>query len=72
MLGQVAQERGKPPFGTCTSCQYLESDECSRKGQTPYACGFTSESLELEELDGICIDFVPGKPIKISVTGAAL
>jgi DNA-binding MarR family transcriptional regulator len=72
MLGQVAQERGKPPFGTCTSCQYLESDECSRKGPTPYACGFTSEPLELEELDGICIDFVPGKPIKIPVTGAAL
>jgi DNA-binding MarR family transcriptional regulator len=72
MLGQVAQERGKPPFGTCTSCQYLESDSCSRKGQAPYACGFTSEPLRLEELDGICIDFVPCKPIKISVTAAAL
>jgi len=72
MLGQVAQERGKPPFGTCTSCQYLESDSCRREGQTPYACGFTSEPLRLEELDGICIDFVPGKPIKISVAAAAL
>jgi DNA-binding MarR family transcriptional regulator len=72
MLGQVAQERGKPPFGTCTSCQHLESDDCSRQGQTPYACGFTSEPLRLEELDGICIDFVPGKPMNISVTGTAL
>jgi DNA-binding MarR family transcriptional regulator len=69
MLGQVAQERGRPPFGTCTSCQHLESDGCSK---TPYACGFTSEPLRLEELDGICIDFVPGKPMNISVSGAAL
>jgi DNA-binding MarR family transcriptional regulator len=72
MLGQVAQERGRPPFGTCKSCQYLESDSCSREGKAPYACGFTSEPLCLEELDGICIDFVPGKPIKISVNVAAL
>ena len=73
MLGQVAQERGKPPFGTCTSCNHLESDGCSREGQTPYACGFTSEPLLLEELDGVCINFVPGKPmtVKGSVTGAA-
>jgi len=71
MLGQVAQERGKPPFGTCTSCNHLESDGCSREGQTPYACGFTSEPLRLEELDGVCINFVPGKPITVkgAVTG---
>ncbi len=73
MLGQVAWERGKPPFGTCTSCQHLEGDGCSREGQAPYACGFASEPLLLEELDGICINFVPGKPmmVKGSVAGAA-
>ncbi len=73
MLGQVAQERGKPPFGTCTSCQHLESDGCSREGQTPYACGFTSEPLRLEELDGVCINFIPGKPMTVKgpVTEAA-
>jgi DNA-binding MarR family transcriptional regulator len=61
MLGQVSQERGKLPFGTCTSCQHLESDDCSRDGQTPYACGFTSEPLLLEELDGVCISFIENK-----------
>ncbi len=73
MLGQVTQERGKPPFGTCTSCQHLEGDGRSREGQAPYACGFASEPLLLEELDGVCINFVPGKPmtVKGSVTGAA-
>ena len=73
MLGQVALERGKPTFGTCASCTHLEGDGCSREGQAPYSCGFASERLLLEELDGVCINFVPGKPmtVKGSVTGAA-
>ncbi len=74
MLAQVAQERGKQPFGTCTSCQHLQSDGCSRKKQTTYACGFTSEPLRPEELDGVCINFIPGKAttVKAGSTGAAL
>ncbi len=73
MLGQVAGERDKPPFGTCASCKHLEGDGCGREGQAPYACGFAGEPLLLEELDGVCINFVPGKPmmVKGSVTGAA-
>jgi hypothetical protein len=65
ILGEVTQERGKPPFGTCTSCQHLESEGCTRKGQAVYACGFTSESLLLEELDGVCINFVSGQPMTV-------
>ena len=71
MLGQVAQERGKPPFGTCTSCQHLEGDGCSRTEQASYACGFTSEPLLLEEIEGVCINFILGKPMTVKgpVTG---
>jgi DNA-binding MarR family transcriptional regulator len=61
MLSQVTQERGRPSFGTCTSCQYLQSHGCLRDGQdgkAAYACGYTSEPLLLEELDGVCINFV--------------
>lgn len=73
MLGQVALERGKPTFGTCASCKHLEGDGCSQERQAPYSCGFASERLLLEELDWVCINFVPGKPmtVKGSVTGAA-
>jgi DNA-binding MarR family transcriptional regulator len=63
MLSQVSQERGKPRFGTCTSCQHLEHKGCSRQHQATYACGFTREPLLLEELDGVCINFIPGKPV---------
>ena len=71
MLGQVAQERGKPPFGTCASCQHLEGDGCSRKEQASYTCGFTSEPLLLEEIEGVCINFILGKPMTVKgpVTG---
>jgi len=72
MLGEVARERGKAPFGTCTSCQHLKSDGCSRKGQTAYVCGFTSEPLRLEELDGVCINFVSGRVAPAVKTGISL
>ena len=63
MLGQVALERGIPTFGNCASCTHLEGDDCSREKQETYACGFSSQPLLLEELDGICINFVQGKPL---------
>ena len=63
VLGHVALERGIPTFGNCASCTHLEGDDCSREKQEPYACGFSSEPLLLEELDGICINFVQGKPM---------
>jgi DNA-binding MarR family transcriptional regulator len=62
MLDHVAQERGKPPFGTCTSCQHLESCDDNKDEQTPYACGFTREPLTVEELNEVCFNFVSGKP----------
>ena len=73
MLHQVARERGASTFGTCTSCEHLEGDGCCQEGRAPYACGFVSEPLLLEELDGICINFVLGKSaaMKGSITRAA-
>jgi DNA-binding MarR family transcriptional regulator len=63
MLGHVARESGKPPFGTCASCKYLKGDGCSREGQAPYACSFAGEPLLMEEINEVCINFVPGKPM---------
>ncbi len=65
MLGQVALERGKPTFGTCASCTHLEGDDCGRDGEAPYACGFASEPLLPEELDEVCIYFVPGRAVTV-------
>ena len=70
MLHQVARERGASTFGTCTSCEHLEGDGCSREGQAPYTCGFMSEPVLVEDLDEICINFVPGKPM--TATGSVI
>ena len=73
MLGQVASESGKPPFGTCASCKHLEGEDCSGEEQMSYTCGFASGPLLLEELGELCIYFAPGKPMamKGAVTGSA-
>ena len=73
MLHQVAREIGASTFGTCTSCEHLEGDGCCREGQAPFACGFMDEPLLAKELDELCINFVPGKPMTVagSVTGTA-
>ena len=48
MLGQMASESGKLPFGTCSSYKHLEGDVCW-EGQASYSCGFASRpSLLLE------------------------
>jgi len=61
MLSRVALGKGKRPFGTCMSCEHLEGDGCCLESQSPYACGFVGEPLELEELNGLCINFELGK-----------
>nr|WP_255493947.1 hypothetical protein [Polaromonas sp. E3S] len=43
----------------------MQSDGSSRDEQTHYACGFATEPLFLEELDGVCINFVPGKHMTV-------
>jgi len=62
MLGHVASETGKPPFGTCENCAHFEGDGCCRVRLALYACGFMNEPLIEEELDEICINFTPDKP----------
>ena len=61
MLGQVARERGKRPFGRCTYCEHLEGDGCGREGKPPYRCGYAGEPLAQAELQQLCINFAPGR-----------
>ena len=61
MLGHVARERCKRPFGACTSCEHLEGDGHCRDGEAPYQCGFVGEPLVETELQQLCINFAPGR-----------
>ena len=61
MLGHIARERCKPPFGTCSSCEHLEGDGSCRDGNPPYVCGSVGEPLAEAELQHLCINFAPGR-----------
>ena len=61
ILGHVARSSGKPHFGTCASCKYLEGEGCSPERQAPYTCSFAKEPLHVAELSEVCINFVPKK-----------
>jgi DNA-binding MarR family transcriptional regulator len=61
MLGHVARERSKRPFGSCTSCEHLEGDGCCREGEPRYQCGIVGAPLTEAELQQLCINFAPGR-----------
>ena len=70
MLGHVARERCKRPFGSCTSCKHLEGDGCSRDEKPPYRCGCVGEPLAEAELQQLCINFAPGRGSAMKLTFA--
>jgi DNA-binding MarR family transcriptional regulator len=61
MVGHVAREYCKPPFGSCTSCEHLEGDGFCRDGQPPYRCRSVGEPLAEAELQLLCINFAQGR-----------
>ncbi len=61
MLGHVAMECGKRPFGMCTSCEHLGGDGCCQEGRLPYKCLFFNEPLNVAELGQLCINYEPSK-----------
>ncbi len=61
MRGDVARERCKRPFGTCTSCEHLEGDGCCREGEPSYQCGYVGAPLTEAELLQLWINFAPGR-----------
>ena len=62
MLGYLASEKGRPQFGTCRTCQYLVCDGSCGDRLVPYVCGLQNEPLKNEELDELCINFMPDTP----------
>lgn len=61
MLGHIARQRCKRPFGMCTCCEHLQGDGGSREGKPPYLCGFVGEPLAEAEIQELCINFSPGR-----------
>ena len=62
MQCSVASVTGKPIFGTCVRCKHLEGYGCYKQGCGEYACGFVNEPLSEDELEELCIHFMPDRP----------
>ena len=62
MLGHIAVETGRPLFGTCETCEHLQSDHRGEEGLALCACGLFDEPLIEQELGELCINFTPAKP----------
>ena len=57
MLGELAQNLGKPRFGMCTDCRHLGGDGCCLQGQPPYECALLNEPLAEPEIEQLCVNF---------------
>jgi DNA-binding MarR family transcriptional regulator len=60
MLGHVASERHKPPFGVCPNCMHFRSERCLDV-QSTYACALAGEPLSQAEIGQLCVNFRPGE-----------
>lgn len=61
MVGQVALERDKRPFGMCPSCEHLVGDGSCQEGKPPYECLFFNAPLKTADLEQLCINYEPSK-----------
>ncbi|MDA1097881.1 MAG: MarR family transcriptional regulator [Proteobacteria bacterium] len=62
VLNCVAREKGARPFGTCTSCAYLECGDFDPKAHKTYACRITKNLLDTEDLEQLCVNFQRAEP----------
>ena len=59
VMGRLADDRGKRPFGTCTACSYLENCICRQPDDPDHLCALVGQPMAATELDEICINFEP-------------
>ena len=64
VLEHLARERGGCLFGTCPSCRYLQVDSSGAEGDHGESCRLFDEPLQPEELQRICVNFAPTRPIQ--------
>ena len=62
MLGDIAREKCRRPFGLCSACDHLlKGETCCAGEEQSYTCNLRNEVLDKAELGLICFDFVAGK-----------
>jgi DNA-binding MarR family transcriptional regulator len=65
MLDNVARQRGRPSFGTCSFCAHLRCDAGCEAARQPYRCQLLNEPLSAADTEQICISFAPAKTSRV-------
>jgi DNA-binding MarR family transcriptional regulator len=60
VMGHVARERQKRPFGTCPLCDHLDECVYRRDEVIEYFCSLENVPIEPAGMEEICINFKPG------------
>ena len=57
LAARLTQELGRPQFGVCRRCRFLEAAGSEHTGRSAAQCRFLALDLESGDLDRICVNF---------------
>ena len=61
LLVDLARSRGRPTFGTCHACTYLDGDRRDADDRSSCWCDFFDEPLDIADLDQLCLNHAPAR-----------
>lgn len=61
LLADIARSCGRPTFGTCPTCIYLDCDRRDAADGSDCWCDLFDESLDIADLDELCVNHAPAR-----------
>ena len=61
LLADIARSRGRPTFGTCHTCTYLDCDRRDTDDASDCWCNLLEEPLDIADLDELCVNHAPAR-----------
>ncbi len=59
IASQLSGALGRPGFGACRRCRFLEEDKRCADSDLNARCRYVGEKLEFKDLDGLCVNYAP-------------
>ena len=61
LLSDLAHSRGRPTFGACHECTYLDRDRRDADDGFGCWCSLLDEPLDIADLDDLCVNHAPAR-----------
>lgn len=59
IAGSLSEVLGRPGFGPCRRCRFLDEDRRCAEGSLSARCRYVGERLEAKDLSGLCVNYLP-------------